>query len=79
LRNAEYAILKWFAQIEGVGGAPALDLPALSCVEVANGYGVAAGEVGGDREELIEALRAAIDSERPELIEVPVAEGMWLF
>jgi benzoylformate decarboxylase len=79
LRNAEYAILKWFAQIEGVGGAPALDLPALSCVGVANGYGVAAREVGGDREELIEALRAAVESERPELIEVPVAEGMWLF
>ena len=42
LRNSEYAILKWFAQIEGVTGAPALDLPALSCVEVANGYGVSA-------------------------------------
>jgi benzoylformate decarboxylase len=79
LRNSEYAILKWFAQIEGVGGAPALDLPALSCVEVADGYGVSAREVGGDREELIEALREAIDSEGPELIEVEVAPGMWLF
>jgi benzoylformate decarboxylase len=79
LRNSEYAILKWFAQIEGVGGAPALDLPALSCVEVANGYGVSAQALSGAREELIEALRAAIASERPELIEVPVAEGMWLF
>jgi benzoylformate decarboxylase len=79
LRNSEYAILKWFAQIEGVGGAPALDLPALSCVEVARGYGVNAREVGGERDELIEALQAGIDSEGPELIEVPVAEGMWLF
>jgi benzoylformate decarboxylase len=79
LRNSEYAILKWFAQIEGVGGAPALDLPALSCVEVANGYGVAARGLSGEREELIEALRSAIAAERPELIEVPVAEGMWLF
>ena len=79
LRNSEYAILKWFAQIEGVAGAPALDLPALSCVEVANGYGVSAREVSGERDELIEALRTAIDSEGPELIEVPIAEGMWLF
>jgi benzoylformate decarboxylase len=79
LRNAEYAILKWFAEIEGVAGAPALDLPALSCVEVANGYGVSAREASGERDELIEALRTAIDSEGPELIEVPVAEGMWLF
>jgi benzoylformate decarboxylase len=79
LRNSEYAILKWFAQIEGVGGAPALDLPALSCVEVANGYGVAGRALDGEREELIEALRSAIAADRPELIEVPVAEGMWLF
>ena len=79
LRNSEYAILKWFAQIEGVAGAPALDLPALSCVEVASGYGVSAREVSGERDELIEALRTAIDSEGPELIEVPIAEGMWLF
>ena len=29
LRNAEYAILKWFADIEEVKGAPGLDLPAV--------------------------------------------------
>ncbi|MFN2612292.1 MAG: benzoylformate decarboxylase, partial [Solirubrobacterales bacterium] len=29
LRNEEYAILKWFADIEEVKGAPALDLPKL--------------------------------------------------
>ena len=28
LRNAEYAILKWFSLAEGVEGAPGLDLPA---------------------------------------------------
>jgi benzoylformate decarboxylase len=79
LRNSEYAILKWFAAIEQVQGAPGLDLPALSCVQVANGYGVRAREVSGGRDEAVEALRAAIDSDRPELIEVPVQPGMWLF
>ena len=29
LRNEEYAILKWFAELESVAGAPGLDLPAL--------------------------------------------------
>jgi len=29
LRNEEYAILKWFGSIEGVDGAPGLDLPEL--------------------------------------------------
>ena len=40
LRNSEYAILKWFAAIEGVEGAPGLDLPALDSAAVAAGYGV---------------------------------------
>ena len=29
LRNEEYMILKWFAELEGVAGAPGLDLPGL--------------------------------------------------
>ena len=40
LRNAEYAILKWFADVEEVEGAPGLDLPALDVAAVAAGYGV---------------------------------------
>lgn len=79
LRNAEYAILKWFAAIEQVEGAPGLDLPALSCIDVAKGYGVPASEINGGRDELIEALRGAIAAEGPQLLEVPVAPGMWLF
>ncbi|CAN5612760.1 benzoylformate decarboxylase [soil metagenome] len=79
LRNSEYAILKWFASLEQVEGAPGLDLPALSCIDVANGYGVPAREVGAGRDELVEALRDATASEGPQLLEVPVAPGMWLF
>ncbi len=79
LRNSEYAILKWFAEIEEVEGAPGLDLPALSCVAVAEGYGVPAREVTGGRDDLVEALGDAIGSGAPRLVEVPIAPGMWLF
>jgi benzoylformate decarboxylase len=78
LRNSEYAILKWFAEIEGVTGAPGLDLPALDAAAVASGYGVTSRRVDG-AEELREGLGQAIASERPELVEVGVAPGMWLF
>ena len=75
LRNEEYAILKWFAGLETVEGAPGLDLPALDTVAVASGYGVNARRAGS-RDELRELLREAIGSGRPELVEVAVARGM---
>ena len=40
LRNEEYAILKWFAEVEQVSGAPGLELPKLDVAAVAAGYGV---------------------------------------
>jgi benzoylformate decarboxylase len=79
LRNSEYAILKWFAGLEGVEGAPGLDLPSLSCLKVAEGYGMKAREVTGGHDELVEAMRDAIGAAEPRLVEVPVAPGMWLF
>jgi benzoylformate decarboxylase len=78
LRNAEYAILKWFADTEQVTGAPGLDLPALNTAEIAAGYGVKARTVG-DLDELRSELETAIPSSEPELIEVGVAPGMALF
>jgi benzoylformate decarboxylase len=78
LRNEEYSILKWFADIEEVQGAPGLDLPALDVAKVAEAYGVSSQAVSG-RDELDEALRGAIGSGAPKLIEVPVAPGMALF
>jgi benzoylformate decarboxylase len=78
LRNAEYAILKWFAEVEQVQGAPGLDLPALDVAAVAEGYGVKAHRVKG-RDEVRDALAAALASSQPELVEVPVAPGMALF
>jgi benzoylformate decarboxylase len=78
LRNSEYAILKWFADVESVSGAPGLDLPGLDTAAIATGYGVGSVSVA-TADELREALGRALASERPELVEVGVAPGMWLF
>jgi len=78
LRNSEYAILKWFASIENVQGAPGLDLPALDVAAVAAGYGVSTAHADGP-EDLREKLRAALASPKPELVEIQVAPGMSIF
>ena len=49
LRNEEYMILKWFAMLEQVTGAPGLDLPGLDVAAVARGYGMPAREVSRPR------------------------------
>jgi benzoylformate decarboxylase len=77
LRNDEYAILKWFGMLEEIAGAPGLDLPAVDCAAVAQGYGVQASVVR-DADGLQESLRAALASEQPQLVEAPVAAGMAL-
>lgn len=77
LRNEEYAILKWFAGLESVEGAPGLDLPKLDSVAIAAGYGLGARRAES-RDELRETLKEAIGSGKPELVEVRVAPGMAL-
>jgi benzoylformate decarboxylase len=77
LRNEEYAILKWFAGLEQVEGAPGLDLPALESARIAAGYGVNARSATG-ADELREMLRESIASGGPELVEMRVAPGMAL-
>ena len=59
-------------------GAPGLDLPALDCAAVAEGYGVKAHRAR-ERDEVRDALAKALSSSKPELVEVPVAPGMALF
>ncbi|MEX2448546.1 MAG: benzoylformate decarboxylase [Solirubrobacterales bacterium] len=78
LRNSEYAILKWFAEVESVSGAPGLDLPALDVAAVAEGYGVSAERVR-ERDEVRDALARSLASSKPQLVEVAVAPGMSLF
>ena len=77
LRNEEYAILKWFAGLEQVEGAPGLDLPKLETAALAAAYGVSTRQTAG-ADETREALREAIASDKPELVEVRVAPGMSL-
>jgi benzoylformate decarboxylase len=78
LQNQEYAILKWFAEIENVAAAPGLDLPKLDVAAVAAGYGVKSNRAS-DRDSVRAALATALASSAPELVEVPVAPGMSLF
>jgi len=77
MRNEEYGILKWFAGLENVEGAPGLDLPVLETAKIADGYGIAT-----TRADEVDALRTALDgafsSGGPELIETRVAAGMAL-
>ena len=77
MRNEEYGILKWFAGLESVEGAPGLDLPALESAKVAAGYGVNTTSAD-DVESLRTALAGAFASSAPELIETRVAPGMAL-
>src|SRR5206468_7581210 len=75
LRNEEYMILKWFASLEQVSGAPGLELPGLDVAAVARGYGMSAADVAG-RDELAEALRQAIAADDgPRLVQVRTASG----
>ncbi|HEV2980363.1 MAG TPA: benzoylformate decarboxylase [Solirubrobacteraceae bacterium] len=78
LRNEEYAILKWFEQLEQISGSPGLDLKGVDVGAVAEAYGVPSLQANS-REDLAEALRAAIAvQDGPRLVEVAVAPGMWL-
>jgi len=78
LRNDEYGILKWFADIESVTGAPGLDLPNLDVLATAASYGVPGQRAGGGSEDLRTKLLAALSSAGPALVEVPVSTGMAL-
>jgi benzoylformate decarboxylase len=77
LRNEEYAILKWFAEIEGVQGAPGLDLPLLEVARIATGYGVGSRRLEGV-DELREVLPETLAASSPRLLEIAVAPGMAL-
>jgi benzoylformate decarboxylase len=78
LRNEEYMILKWFAALEQVSGAPGLQLPGLDVAAVASAYGMRSRSVSTP-DELTAALREDIAAdEGPRLVQARVASGMWL-
>ena len=73
LRNSAYAILKWFARTQQLGGLPGLELPGLDVAATARSYGVPAESVVG-RDALHAALAAALGGgDGPRLVEVGVA------
>jgi benzoylformate decarboxylase len=71
LRNSSYAILKWFARSQKLGGVPGLELPGLDVAATARSYGVPAESVT-DRDALHAALAAALNADGPRLVEVAV-------
>jgi len=78
LRNNEYSILKWFAALENVSGAPALDLPALDVAATASSYGVPSTHARSE-DELRTGLQELLAAHSgPRLLQVDVAPGMAL-
>lgn len=72
-RNDEYAILKAFANLQGNPGVPALDIPGIDFVKLAEGYG-ANGVRVTSRAEAVEALRQSLKGPRPTVIEAPISD-----
>lgn len=70
LKNGTYGALRWFAGVLKVEEAPGLDVPGLDFCAIAKGYGVKAVHTD-TRESFEAALRAALDSTEPTVIEVP--------
>ena len=75
LRNNDYSILKWFAGLENVTGAPALDLPGLDVAATAQSYGVPGVGVSG-RDALDAALADALAADGPRVVQVDCEPGM---
>ena len=78
MRNEEYAILKWFADIENVPNSPGLDLPALESADIAAGYGLGVAKANSVAD-VGAAIEEALADDMPRLVEVPVQPGMSLF
>jgi len=69
MNNGTYGALRWFAGVLEVENVPGLDVPGIDFCSVAKGYGMASAKVE-DRAQLEDALRQALASEGPYLIEV---------
>ena len=75
LCNAEYAILKEFAELECTPHVPGLDLPGLDIVSLGRGYGAGARRAE-TADEIREAFQAALDFEGASVIEIPTTPGL---
>ena len=74
MKNGIYGALQWFATFLKAEGIPrqALDVPDIDFVSLARGYGVNAVHVEKP-DEIESALRTALASDAPKLIEIPTA------
>jgi benzoylformate decarboxylase len=70
LKNRTYGALRWFAEVLKVGDVPGLEVPSIDFVSLAKGYGVG-GVHTATANDLRQALKAALGSRAPTLIEVP--------
>lgn len=73
LKNGTYGALRWFGELLGTGETPGLDVPGIDFTALARGYGVPARSVS-DGAEFVLALKAALSTDGPSLIEVTTAE-----
>lgn len=73
--NGQYGILKSFAVLEETPGVPGLDIPGLDFVALAKGYG-ATGVRAETREEIRDAVAAALSRKGPTVLEVPIAPSI---
>jgi benzoylformate decarboxylase len=69
MKNGTYGALRWFAGVLQVENVPGLDVPGLDFCALARGYGVDALRADSS-ESLTRALRQALASNKPMLIEV---------
>jgi benzoylformate decarboxylase len=79
VRNGVYQALKDYGAYLGAQDLPGMDLPGIDFVALAAGYGVPGRRVH-TAAEMAEALKAAIDSGKPSLLEVevePADSGMF--
>lgn len=71
MRNGSYDVLEDFGKLLGVSGVPGIELPGLDHVALARGYGMEGRRVES-RDELVLALKEALASDAPRLVEVSV-------
>jgi benzoylformate decarboxylase len=72
MRNGTYGALRWFAGVLKADGVPALDVPDIDFVAIAEGYGMKAVRVDTD-DDFATAFARAIKAGGPSLIEVATA------
>jgi benzoylformate decarboxylase len=70
LANAEYSVLKSFAQVEDAPGVPGLDIPGLDIASVATGFGCAAVPAT-TADDIAKHVAAALGADHPTVIVIP--------